>query len=335
MSRACSEFGFASVPSSPSPTTSHPTRIVIGGVQYDLRKLVGEGGFAFVYQASARGSTENCAVKRFVVQEGAEESVKQEVLVQKRLSPHANIVCYLDHVFVPKREGAACPELFVAMEFCDGSLTRMVNDHIANKTEFPDAEVVKVVSHLVNALAHMHSQSPPITHRDLKIENVLFANGQFKLADFGSATTYYFEPKTSQQIAATESEVEETMTAVYRPPESHDLWSKKARLDTKMDIWALGIVLYVLLFLRMPFNEASPRQILTLEFSEPLPSNDVVKARFSQTRGALFQLMRRLLTVNPAERPDIFEVSKFVSEIDPSHQPIAVPTTVSPQLSKF
>ena len=35
----------------------------------------------------------------------------------------------------------------------------------------------------------MHSQNPPIAHRDIKIENVLYSNGKYKLCDFGSCST--------------------------------------------------------------------------------------------------------------------------------------------------
>lgn len=45
------------------------------------------------------------------------------------------------------------------------------------------------------ALAHMHSQNPPIVHRDMKIENLLISkDGAIKLCDFGSATLDIFRP---------------------------------------------------------------------------------------------------------------------------------------------
>jgi serine/threonine protein kinase len=42
---------------------------------------------------------------------------------------------------------------------------------------------------VIAGVMHMHSQSPPIAHRDLKVENILLENKKFKLCDFGSSST--------------------------------------------------------------------------------------------------------------------------------------------------
>jgi AP2-associated kinase len=53
----------------------------------------------------------------------------------------------------------------------------------------PENEILAIFHQICKGVAHMHSQLVPITHRDLKIENVLLSNGFFKICDFGSCTT--------------------------------------------------------------------------------------------------------------------------------------------------
>lgn len=55
--------------------------------------------------------------------------------------------------------------------------------------------VLRIFYQAVKAVAHMHSQTPPIVHRDIKIENYLLGDDkQLKLCDFGSATSDIFSP---------------------------------------------------------------------------------------------------------------------------------------------
>ena len=59
-------------------------------------------------------------------------------------------------------------------------------------------EVLGVFDQMCQAVEHMHTQKPPIIHRDLKVENFLLAKGGvIKLCDFGSATTTTYEPDYS------------------------------------------------------------------------------------------------------------------------------------------
>lgn len=54
--------------------------------------------------------------------------------------------------------------------------------------------ICRILFQTCKAVIHMHSQSPAIIHRDLKIENLLLNKGQIKLCDFGSATTNVYQP---------------------------------------------------------------------------------------------------------------------------------------------
>jgi serine/threonine protein kinase len=66
-------------------------------------------------------------------------------------------------------------------------LVDYLNSRLENRPQ--EQEILFIFSQICSAVAHMHSFSPSIVHRDIKIENVLLNNGKFKLCDFGSCTT--------------------------------------------------------------------------------------------------------------------------------------------------
>ena len=85
----------------------------------------------------------------------------------------------------------------------------------------------------------MHQQAPPIIHRDIKPENLLFFDGILKLADFGSSNR-------KNKI------MKETMcgTPEYLAPEM----VLKQGHDEKLDVWAVGVLYYELIFGITPFS---------------------------------------------------------------------------------
>ena len=93
-----------------------------------------------------------------------------------------------------------------------------------------------------------------IAHRDIKVENVLFHNSKFKLADFGSASQDILDHESSSklQISKAFGVFEKQTTLTYRPPEMIDEYLKY-KVDLKADIWMLGCVLYTICFARHPF----------------------------------------------------------------------------------
>ena len=108
-----------------------------------------------------------------------------------------------------------------------------------------------------------------------QVENILKSDdGNYVLCDFGSATAKVLDPN-KMGITSVEEEMKKYTTLSYRSPEMIDLYSGKP-LTSKLDIWALGVLLYKLCYFTLPFGE-STLAITSGKFS--FPNN----SKYSQT----------------------------------------------------
>ena len=97
------------------------------------------------------------------------------------------------------------------------SYKKAKNGTYEKRPPMPTARVLAIFEEVVAGIAYMHSLSPPITHRDLKLENVLVnANDRFVLCDFGSAVTTKLPAERTRKQAVVEEEVSETHDAYTR-----------------------------------------------------------------------------------------------------------------------
>ena len=117
-----------------------------------------------------------------------------------------------------------------------------------------EGQLLKVINDIANGLRHLHRYS--VSHRDLKIENVLKGkDNNWKICDFGSCTSSQYNDKLMQvDREALNEELEKVTTPLYRAPEQLDLF-KGYRINQKVDIWALGCIMYTLMYHRPPFDE--------------------------------------------------------------------------------
>ncbi|KAG5493771.1 hypothetical protein JKF63_01603 [Porcisia hertigi] len=315
-------------------SSAHPPGVVVNGTDYSAVKLVGEGGCSFVYEGCNNATGERVALRRCVFTESEQQQGSlDELSIHRDLCPNDYIVTYLDSGIV-YRPGTPLPEMWVVMEFCEGpSLQEYINKRLQSPEPFSAGEVFEIVDNLVHAIGHLHSQSPPVSHWDIKPDNFLFTRtGRLKLCDFGSATRRFYAPKSAEEVSVAESELGSKMTLLYRSPESLDLWSKD-RVDTKADIWALGVIIYVLVFCEMPF-EANPMDVIS---AVPRRYKNGQESRCPEDFKALMDVvLTHMLTKKPADRADIFSISEElegITQLPPLSRPR--PGLLSAQRPRF
>eukprot|EP00457_Paulinella_chromatophora_P001478 gb/GEZN01001480.1/.p1 GENE.gb/GEZN01001480.1/~~gb/GEZN01001480.1/.p1 ORF type:complete len:657 (-),score=65.58 gb/GEZN01001480.1/:888-2858(-) len=207
---------------------------------YILGQRIGNpGGFGYAMHATVRASGEKRAVKvihKRKVQEDLEK-LRREVSIHGSLS-HPNVVrCY---------EAYENDEsLFIVMEVCSGG---ELYDRIAEKKRFSENEARKTFTQVVQGVKYLHDHK--IAHCDLKPDNILFQDNSEdsppKIIDFGMASHL----KQRQYLSHF------TGTSYYIAPEVHG-----KHYTISVDIWSLGVILFVLVFGFPPFNGKNPKEI--------------------------------------------------------------------------
>ena len=129
------------------------------------------------------------------------------------------------------------------------------------------------------------------------------AKGVHKLCDFGSATTAVVDCATAsrKERLDAEDEISRMTTMWNRAPEMVDLHRGK-RIDHRVDVWALGTLLYTLALRRHPFETQSSLQILNGGYEMP-------KAAETPYAPSTLQLIIEMLAQDPDRRPSVFDIT--------------------------
>ncbi|XP_068089995.1 cyclin-G-associated kinase isoform X2 [Hyperolius riggenbachi] len=284
--------------------------VELGELKLRVKRVIAEGGFAFVYEAQDIAAGKEYALKRLLSnEEEKNKAIIQEICFMKKLSGHPNIVQFSSAASIGKEESdTGQGEFLLLTELCKGQLVEFLNK-AESKTPLSCDTILKIFYQTCRAVQHLHKQKPPIIHRDLKVENLLVSNqGTIKLCDFGSATTIAHYPDynwTAQRRATVEDEVTRNTTPMYRTPEIIDLYSNFP-IGEKQDIWALGCILYLLCFKQHPFEDGAKLRIVNGKYS--IPQDD---SKYTVFHG----LIKSMLKVNPEERVSIKEVVSQLQEI--------------------
>ncbi|XP_051875852.1 LOW QUALITY PROTEIN: cyclin-G-associated kinase [Pristis pectinata] len=284
--------------------------VELGDVRLRIKRVIAEGGFAFVYEAQDLGNGRDYALKRLLSnEEEKSKAIIQEVCFMKKLSGHPNIVQFSSAASIGKEESdTGQGEYLILTELCKGQLVEFLKRAEANGS-LPCNTVLKIFYQTCRGVQHMHKQKPPIIHRDLKVENLLVSHqGTIKICDFGSATSIAHYPDytwSAQRRAMVEEEITRNTTPMYRTPEIIDLYSNYP-INEKQDIWALGCILYLLCFKQHPFEDGAKLGIVNGKYS--IPADDTKYTVFHD-------LIRNMMKINPKERMTITEIVNQLQEI--------------------
>lgn len=150
----------------------------------------------------------------------------------------------------------------------------------------------------------------------MKLENVLLsAHNECKLCDFGSSTTVAKVYENQREIAELEEQVQKYTTSIYRAPEQVDIYSRKF-VGPPVDVWALGCILYFLMFRTHAFPTGASNQIIAANYH-------IEENSYSEY---LVNLLSNIFIVDPLKRPTAKDLISAIDAIithDYSHPLLA------------
>lgn len=256
--------------------------------QYQIERLLGEGGMATVYLAHDVRHGRKVAIK--VIRPDVAASLGTErFLAEIKLTAslqHPHILGLIDSG-VATSPGTG-EQLFYVMPYVQGETVRA---RLARDGAFPIAEAVGILAEVADALACAHGQG--IVHRDIKPENLLLGQGHAMVADFGIAKALD-RSLHGPSITRTGASVG---TPVYMAPEQ---LVGDPGVDHRADLYALGVVAYEILTGSRPFAGNDVAGMLAAALTQPAP---LLSARLSSTPPRLVRLVADLLERDPADRP--------------------------------
>ncbi|HXX91549.1 MAG TPA: Stk1 family PASTA domain-containing Ser/Thr kinase [Acidimicrobiales bacterium] len=231
---------------------STQTPRVLSG-RYELSHLVARGGMAEVYRAHDRMLDRPVALKvlfpELSVDRSFVERFRREAQAAANLS-HQNIVPVFDW-------GEDGGTYFIVMEFVDG---RALSSILRTAGPLHPDRAVEIAADVAAALSYAHRHG--VVHRDVKPGNVLITDeGTVKVTDFGIARAVNTEESLTQTGAV-------MGTATYFSPEQ----AEGISVDSRSDIYSLGVVLFEMVTGRPPFVGESPVAVASKHVRENPPS---------------------------------------------------------------
>jgi serine/threonine-protein kinase len=226
--------------------------------RYDIERVLGRGGMAVVHLAEERKHQRKVAIKVLREDIGATvgaERFLREIGIAARLS-HPHLVPLID-------SGQSSGLLYYVSPYVAGGSLR---DRLDREKRLAVDDAIKIATEVGNGLDYAHRNG--FVHRDVKPENILFADGHALLADFGIAHVCKgpnAEPLTKGGIALG--------TPEYMSPEQA---SGADDIGTATDIYALGCVVYEMLAGSPPFRGNTPLAVMAKHVTEkPKPLRSI------------------------------------------------------------
>jgi tRNA A-37 threonylcarbamoyl transferase component Bud32 len=273
------------------PQTVSPAALARGTVlakRFRIEELIGSGGYASVYRVTD-------------MELGYERAIKEvsdpDARVRKQFQLEAQLLINASHPAVP--HGFHIFEdrgrMYFVMEFIRGKdLEELLNDSLTQRGRpLDEAQTLRWMMDVCDALAAMHSLSVPIIHRDIKPANIkITPEGRPVLIDFGLAKLQKRDGRATATAA-------QGVSPGFAPPEQY---MAKGRTDARTDIYGLGATLYACLTGKDP--PEAPARLLAqtgaaMHGSASLQSPRKLNPRIS---AATERIILKSLELSPAQR---------------------------------
>jgi len=269
---------------------------------YEIIKLLGKGGMGEVYLAR------DAILDRKVALKFLPDELEGDARTRDRFLREAKSAAALDHPFICKiyETGEWHGKAFIAMEYIEGKTLkdRMEQEPLHLK------DIIRVTLEIAEALENAHKAG--IVHRDLKPVNIMITSqGHTKVMDFGLAKRVVPGGGTAElSRTLTQASITErgsiAGTIAYMSPEQ----AKGESVDTRSDIFSLGIILYEMLSGKHPFSKPSPIETLTSILRDSVPPPHITP---KSVNPILNPILRKALAKNPQDRYQ--SISDFAADL--------------------
>jgi serine/threonine protein kinase len=265
--------------------------------RYRIENVLGQGGMGAVYRALDVNLGVPVALKEnlFITEEYARQFRREANILASLRHPHLPRVT--DH-FVIEEEGQ-----YLVMDFVEGEDLR---ERLERDDVIPEEEALPWFLEICDALAYLHTRTPPILHRDIKPGNIkITPDGKAILVDFGLAKVADDDGSTTTGAKA--------MTPGFSPPEQYGT----GPTDARTDVYSLAATLYVALAGTIPedaLERAMGRETLT-----PL------RKWSSKISSGIARAVEKALSISPDDRYQ--SIGEFAAALTAA--PTASHTTVS------
>lgn len=218
--------------------------------RYEIRQVLGTGGMAAVYRAY------DPLLERDVALKIIKHDLLNDPQVRERFEHETRIITRLEHAaIVPVHEvGHDQEQLFFVMRYMmGGSLVGRIQQRPLSL-----GEITRILQRVAAALDYAHNRG--VIHRDVKPGNILFdENDNAYISDFGIAKIANGAAKlTSSGIIGTPTHIS---------PEQ----ALGKRVDSRSDMYSLGVILFEMLSGKMPFEASTPLGMAFKHATEPAP----------------------------------------------------------------
>ena len=270
----------SSRPVTQSEAPSLPTGSLLAD-RYDIQEEIGSGGMGMVYRAIDRELNEQVAIKTLRAEMLREPGLLDRFKSEIRLARHISNKHVVRTHDIGERDGV----YYLTMEYVEGITVRSLLD---TRGRLAVAPTLAIASQLAQSLVAAHEQG--VTHRDIKPQNLLLdANGVLKVMDFGVARL--------RGVSTGVTEVGQLVgTPQYMAPEQ--LLGED--FDERVDLFAMGVVLFECLTGRLPFDGTNVMSIIARLMRDEAPSPSSLNPEVSEDVSAL---VLRLLSKEPGGRP--------------------------------
>lgn len=270
--------------------------------RYHFRGELGRGAFSVVKKAISVKDGRLCAVKvinkaKLLGDPKSQEQVSREIEILKSVR-HPNVIGYVDCVDTQHK-------MYIVLEYADGG---ELFDHIVKQGAFPEEDAKTIFLQLLQGVAYLHSRG--IAHRDLKPENILVHEGLIKITDFGLARLSENKSFMRTLCGTPQYVAPEIIMMASRQDDPNSDAAAMPGYTTSVDMWSLGVILYLLLTGRQPFSTDHNRALSLYSQIENVVYSWPVVEDFAPEDAEYFQpisesardLVRKLLQAKPSDR---------------------------------